>query len=133
MAYESRGRMSERRQLLIDTAFGGPGARDAFELVTRAVSDERYVVDPSLTRPEHGRARERFVFRLRYNGRALMLTLRPGFVTDEFIALTRQDSRTAAEDQRLTSMKADMAARVMSAAATEVYDAAPVVVPSNGV
>jgi hypothetical protein len=30
-------------------------------------------------------------------------------------------------------MKADMAARVMSAAATEVYDAAPVVVPSNGV
>jgi hypothetical protein len=117
-----RGGPVERRELLIDTAFGGPGARDAFELVTRAVTDERYVVDPSLTRPEHGRARERFVFRLRYNGRAVMLTLRQGFVTDEFIDLTRQEGRTAAEEQRLTSMKAEMAARVMSAAAADVYD-----------
>lgn len=116
----------ERRELVIETAFGGPGARDAFELVTRAVSDERYVVDPSLRRPEHGRARERFVFRLRYAGRAVLLTLRPGFVTDEFIDLTRRESRTAAEARRLTSMKAAMAAHVMSAAAADVYDAAPV-------
>ena len=56
-----------------------------------------------------------------------MLTLRPGFVTDEFIDLTRQESRTAAEEQRLTSMKADMATRVMSAAATDVYDVVPAV------
>jgi hypothetical protein len=121
----------ECRELLIDTAFGGPGARDAFELVTRAVSDERYVVDPSLSRPEYGRARERFVFRLGYAGRAVVLTLRTGFVTDAFIDLTRQESRTAAEERRLTSMKADMAARVMSAAAAEVYDVTPVVVPSS--
>jgi hypothetical protein len=122
----------ERRAILIETSFGGPGARDAFELVTRAVSDARYIVDPSLTQPAHGRARERFVFRLGYADRAATLTLRPGFVTEGFIALTRQDSRTSAEDQRLTSMKADMAARVMSAAATEVYDVVPVV-PSRSV
>jgi hypothetical protein len=123
----------ERRELLIDTAFGGPGARDAFELVTRAVSDGRYIVDPSLTRPEHGAARERFVFRLRYAGQAVVLTLRPGFVTDEFIDLTRQETRTAAEEERLTSMKAEMAARVMSAAAADVYDVAPVPSPRSTV
>lgn len=31
-------RPCERREIVIDTAFGGPGARDAFELVTRAVT-----------------------------------------------------------------------------------------------
>ena len=45
----------ERREVVVDTAFGGPGARDAFELVMRAVTGERYRVDPALARPELGR------------------------------------------------------------------------------
>src|ERR1700749_4300005 len=53
----------ERREIVVETAFGGPGARDAFELVTRAVTEDRYRVVPALARPEHGRALERFVFR----------------------------------------------------------------------
>lgn len=114
----------QRRAILIETAFGGPGARDAFELVTRAVSEARFRLDPSLTRPEYGRARERFVFRLGCQDRAVTLTLREGFVTDEFIDLTRQDSLGLDEERRLTAMKSDMAARVMSAAAPAVYDAA---------
>ncbi len=112
----------ERRAIIIETAFGGPGARDGFELVTRAVTGERYTVDPSLARPERGRARERFVFSLRHRARSATLTLREGFVTDEFITLTRQEQRSAAEERTLTVMKADMAACVMSAAAPEVYD-----------
>jgi hypothetical protein len=115
----------ERRRIRIETAFGGPGARDAFELVTRAVSEERFIVDPSMTRPEYGRARERFVFRVRYGDRAITLTLCPGFVTDGFIDLTRQERRTAGEERRLTAMKAEMATRVMSAAAADVYAVAP--------
>lgn len=43
---------AERREVDIATAFGGPGARDAFELVTRAVTDDRYTVDPGLERPD---------------------------------------------------------------------------------
>ncbi len=113
---------AERRELLIATAFGGPGARDAFELVTRAVSDQRFTMDPSLARPEFGRARERFVFRLRYRASAVILTLRPGFVSDEFIDLTRRANRSVAEERRLDEMKSEMASRVMSAGAAEVYD-----------
>jgi hypothetical protein len=36
----------QRREITVRTAFGGPGARDGFELVTRAVTEDRYVIDP---------------------------------------------------------------------------------------
>jgi hypothetical protein len=118
-------RPPERRAIIVETAFGGPGARDAFELVTRAVSEQRLILDPALTRPSHGRARERFVFRVRYREHSVTVVLRPGFVTDEFIDLTRQATRTAPEESRLTAMKAEMAERVMAASAAEVYAVDP--------
>lgn len=121
------GGLVQRREIVIETAFGGPGARDAFELVTRAVTGERFILDPSLGRPEHGRARERFVFRLRYRNRTLTLALRDGFVTERFIDLTRRDARSADEERQLAAMKAEMAACVMSAAAAGVYDVASAV------
>jgi hypothetical protein len=40
--------------------FGGPGARDAFELVLRAVTGDPYTLDLGLARPERRRAAERF-------------------------------------------------------------------------
>lgn len=114
----------ERREITVQTAFGGPGARDAFELVTRAVTEGRYVVDTSLGRPERGRALERFVFRLGYRNRAVTLIAREGYVTDEFIVLARMENRTTEEDRRLSRLKLEMADRVMSAPAVDVYDVA---------
>jgi hypothetical protein len=113
----------ERRELRIATAFGGPGARDAFELVTRAVSGQRYDVDPALARPERGRALERFVFRLGYRGTEATLVVREGFVSDEFIDLARTDPRSSEQEARLTGLKAEMAERVMATPAADVYDA----------
>ena len=115
-------RPPERRAITIHTAFGGPGARDAFELVTRAVTEDRYVVDPSLARPELGRARERFVFRLGHRGRAVTLAVRDGIVTDEFIALVRKERRSPAEDAQLEVLKRAMAGHVMALPAADVYD-----------
>jgi hypothetical protein len=112
----------ERREIVIDTAFGGPGARDGFELVTRAVTGGRYTVDPALARPERGRALEAFVFRLTYRGRSVTLTLRPGFVTDEFVDLARVEDRTPGQEGRLDALKLDLAERVMAAEAAAVYD-----------
>jgi hypothetical protein len=85
----------ERRELVVETAFGGPGARDAFEMVTRGVTEDRFRIDPSLAQPDRGRALERFVFRLAYRDRSVTLVLREGFVTDEFIELARTDGRSA--------------------------------------
>jgi hypothetical protein len=116
------GGAPERREITIRTAFGGPGARDGFELVTRAVSDGRYEVDAALARPELGRARERFVFVLAHRGREVTLVVRDGHVTDEFIDLARREDRTAADERRLDGLKRQMADRVMSRPAIEVYD-----------
>jgi hypothetical protein len=110
----------ERRAIVIHTPFRGPGARDAFEYVTRAVSDDRYRIDPQLERPDLGRARERFVFRFTYRGNTTTLTLKDGFVTDEFIGLARTDPRDAAQEERMDALKADLAERVMSS--DEVFD-----------
>ena len=114
----------ERREVLVETAFGGPGARDAFELVLRAVSGDRFHLDPSLARPERGRALERFVFRLAYRDGETTLTLREDFVTDEFIDLARAAQRTADEERRLGALKLALAERVMERPATDVYDEA---------
>jgi hypothetical protein len=115
-------RLCERREIVVDTAFGGPGARDAFELVTRAVTGDRFYVDDALARPERGRTLERFVFRLRYRGGDATLILREGFVTEEFIDLARTDGRTRDQERRLDRLKREMAARVLARPAGEVYD-----------
>lgn len=121
----SPGGPPERRELTVRTAFAGPGARDGFELVTRAVTDGRYTVDPALARPERGTTLERFVFRLGYRERAVTLAVREGFVPDDLIALARRPARTPAEETQLTALKRRMARDVMAAPAADVYDAAP--------
>lgn len=113
----------QRREIAVRTAFGGPGARDAFELITRAVTGERYELDPALGDPGRGRTRERFVFCLSYRGRQVTLGLREGYVSEEFIDLARADGRSEAEERRLSDLKLDMAERVMAAPAAEIYDA----------
>jgi len=110
----------ERRGLVIETPFAGPGARDAFELVTRAATEHRYKLDRSLARPSLGPARERFVFRLSYRDRAVTLALRDGFVTDEFIELADRGHRSSAEEHRFTLLKTATAKRLLSVRAEDV-------------
>jgi hypothetical protein len=111
----------ERREVEVRTAFGGPGARDAFELVLRAVTDGRYTVDPALARPERGWTRERFVFALSYRGASVVLGVREGFVTEEFLTLARTPDPTPEQTARLDELKREMASRVMAAPADAVY------------
>lgn len=111
----------ERREVVVRTAFGGPGARDAFELVLRAVTGDRDTVDPALARPDRGRAAERFVFALTCREREATLAVRDGFVTDEFVDLARAEHRTPEQEARLTALKGEMAERVMAAPADAVY------------
>jgi hypothetical protein len=108
----------ERRDVEVATAFGGPGARDGFELVLRAVTERRYTVDPELARPERGWTRERFVFRLACRGRTVELGVREGFVTEEFLTLARSEK----PGPRLDVLKREMAERVMAADAAAVYE-----------
>jgi hypothetical protein len=111
----------QRRDITLRTSFGGPGARDGFEVVTRAVTQDRFTVDPALARPELGRTRERFVFEVGYRERSVTLVLCEGFVSEEFIDLARTDGRSDEQDARLDLLKQQMAERVMGSAAADVY------------
>jgi len=108
----------ERREIEVATAFGGPGARDGFELVLRAVSEGRYTVDPGLARPERGWTRERFVFRLACRACTVELGVREGIVGEEFLTLARSQN----PGPRLDVLKREMAERVMAADAAAVYE-----------
>ncbi|HEV2775062.1 MAG TPA: hypothetical protein VGV90_05685 [Solirubrobacteraceae bacterium] len=112
----------QRREISVRTSFGGPGARDGFEAVTRAVTGDRWTVDASLARPELGRERERFVFVLEYGGRSVTLLLREGIVVPEFIDLVRTENRTEEQGERLEVLKAELAQRTMGTAAADAYD-----------
>lgn len=85
----------ERYDIAIATAFPGPGARDAFEMVTRAVTGGRYEVDLELAGADViASPRGRYFFRLSYRGTSVELTLRPGLVRDEFVELARRGAST---------------------------------------
>lgn len=112
----------ERRAVTIRTPFRGPGARDCFEAVTRAVTEDRYTVDRTLVRPDRGRLLEDFVFEIGLDGATVTLLLRDGFVTEQFIDLARTDHRTAEQELRLDALKAHLAQVVMATSAAEVFD-----------
>lgn len=112
-----------RRDVEVQVAFDGPGSRDAFEMVTRAVTGNRYSVVPGLAGPDAPEAPEgNFVFRLAYRGAAVELTLRPGLVGEDFNALVRKDGRSRDEEELLVRMKEDLAARLLALPADHVFD-----------
>lgn len=111
-----------RRSVTIRTAFRGPGARDGFEAVTRAVSDGRFTVDRALVRSALGRLREDFVFEIGIDGNAVTMTLRDGFVTAQFIDLARTPNRTVAQEGHLDVLKAQLAERLLATPAAELYE-----------
>lgn len=116
------GGLPERREIVVRTAFAGPGARDGFEMVTRAVTEGRYVVDDFMRRPECGPTRENFVFLVGYRNRTVTLVLREGYVGEEFIALVRIGERTGEQESRLTVLKHEMAERLLAGEPADVYD-----------
>ncbi len=115
----------QRREISVRTAFAGPGARDAIELVTRAATEDRYVVDPAVGRPERGPTLERFVFQLGYRETTVTLVVREGIVSDEFFALASKDGRSAEQEARLDRLKLEMFHHVMGLPPDEVYEVLP--------
>ena len=113
----------ERRDIRIRTAFRGPGARDAFEIVTRSLTDGRYLVDGALERPERGDILFRYVFEVHYGTRSVCVQLRDdGLVREEFIRLGQKPDRTEAENMRLAWLKQEMAERLLALPAERVYE-----------
>jgi len=113
----------DRREVKVRTGFRGPGGRDAIEMVLRAVTEGRYTVTPQLRRPGRGPLLEDYVWEFTYRGDRVRVQLRDdGLVTEEFIILARKPDRTATEEAHLTQLKAEMADRLLSRPADDVYE-----------
>jgi hypothetical protein len=120
------GAAPEREDISIESAFGGGGARDAFEMVTRAVTGGRFRYDAGLAPDGPPSPIGQYVFWFSHRSRTtVQLTLRPGFVLDEFIDLARRGPTNPADEDRLAALKQEMADLLLSRPATEVYDAEP--------
>ena len=63
------------------------------------------------------------IIRFSYRGKTVVVTIRPGFVRQDFIEMTRKPNRTGEEEVILAQMKRDMAKRLLDAKPEEVYDA----------
>jgi hypothetical protein len=118
---EPDGRV-ERREVLVETGFWGPGARDACELVTRSLTEGRYIVDASFARPDRGHTLETFAFQVAYRGRRVSLVVREGVITDEFVRLAQAGRHTPEEAERFVAMKQALADQLMGAPAADALD-----------
>ncbi len=115
------GELLERREITVRTAFGGPGGHDALEMVTRGRSEGRQHKVPELAEPQRGTTLQNYVWEFTYRGTTATVHVAEGIVRDEFIALGKKPDRTAAEEERLEWLKQDMAQRILSLPAHEVY------------
>ncbi len=114
----------ERYDITVETGFPGGGARDAFEMVTRAVTGDRYELasaPPATEAPEAPGGH--FFFRLGYRGATVELVARAGVVAEEFVQVACREAPTPAEAARAQELKEEMASRLLSLPADEVYDA----------
>ncbi|MBN9063949.1 MAG: hypothetical protein BGP06_11705 [Rhizobiales bacterium 65-9] len=120
------GEPPERDEIHIATPFSGPGARDAFEMTTRAVTRGRFTLAPELARSDVTPAwRGRYVFRFTHRGATVAVMVRDGLVREEFLALGQRAQRetlSPEDEARLSWLKDEMANRLLSLPADQVYD-----------
>lgn len=113
----------ERSDIIVESGFPGGGARDAFEMVTRAVTGDRYrpASDPAPAGAPVAPGGH-FYFRLGYRGAVVELTARAALVPDDFVEVACRENPSPAEAARAQRLKEEMAERLLSLPADEVYD-----------
>ena len=120
----SPGEPPERNDITVESGFPGGGARDAFEMVTRAVTGDRYRLTSQPAGVEAPEAPGgHFFFRLGYRGTVVDLVARAYLIPEEFLELACREAPTPAEAVRARQLKEEMAKRLLGLPADEVYDA----------
>ncbi|WP_088156456.1 hypothetical protein [Achromobacter xylosoxidans] len=118
---EQDGSPVPRKELSVISGHPGPGVRDAFEFVTRAVTRGCYAVDLTLPEARYSRGADKsYSFHLRRGGRSVQGVLRPGVLPPEFFDLL---GNPAPDAQRVhAELRRDIAARVIAAEPATLFD-----------
>ena len=120
----SPGEPPDRYEITVGSGFPGGGAHDAFEMVTRAVTGDRYAptsVPAEMEAPPAPGGH--FYFRLAYRGAAVDLVARASLIPPDFVEVACRDAPTPAEAAHAQRLKEEMADRLLSLPADEVYEA----------
>ena len=116
----------QRDKVEIFTAFPGSGAIDGFEMVTRAVTQGRFVLDETYSSPGALPAvTGQFYFRITYRGKTLAVSPRAGLIPDRFFELSRKhkaERATPDDTIEFQGMKEALADALMSLEASDLFD-----------
>jgi len=111
-----------RSAISVVSGHPGPGVRDAFEFITRAVTRNAYVVDRSLA---EGRlvpgANISYSFRITVADRTAILSLKPDALPQRFFALNFTPSRSHEQERELSGLKRSIAADVLAKPAESLF------------
>ncbi|WP_454647674.1 hypothetical protein [Bradyrhizobium liaoningense] len=104
-----------RRDISIVSGHPGPGVRDAFEVITRAVTRGAYSVDRALPEarlvPGHDIS---YSFRITLGERTVEMALLPGVLPERFFELVFAKDRTTAQERELSALKRSIAEDVLA-------------------
>lgn len=120
----TNGRPPERRKIRLVLALSPPGILDGFEYITRAISDQRVIIDPYCGRgPESYNGR--YYFEMHYEGRKVALWLRDGIVPDGYTLLAKRGFLGLLEESDVAAWRAGkqrIAETVMRLPAEQVFE-----------
>lgn len=117
---EAGGDPVPRSELSVVSGHPGPGVRDAFEFVTRAVTRGCYRVDLSLPEARYSAAADKsYSFWLRRGDRAVQAVLREGVLPPEFFALLGNPAPEAQREH--AALRARIAERVLAQAPEALF------------
>lgn len=115
----SDGEPLDRDDITVETAFGGPGARDAVEMITRAVSRQAFQVVTNKQPDDQiaEAAKGAYWYRITANGKSVELGLKEDLLPKDFIRLRRKllaGDATAEEAKTFRGLQRELSSRLLS-------------------
>jgi hypothetical protein len=113
----------KRSGITVVSGHPGPGVRDAFEFVTRAVTRNAYTVDRSLREARlNPKADISYSFRITLDHRIIGAALRPDVLPARFFELNSMGAeRSATEVSEFNALKRQIASKVLVAAPESLF------------
>ena len=115
-----------RRDISVVSGHPGPGVRDSFEFVTRALTRGVYTVDRSLPESRLVPGFDiSYSFRITVREKTVEVALRPDALPERFFELNFTKSRTPAQEIEVSDLKRSIAARVLTVPTDQLFIVRP--------
>lgn len=113
-----------RSEITVVSGHPGPGVRDAFEFVTRAVTRNAYTVDRSLREARlNPKADMSYSFRITLDNGSVSAALRPGVLPARFFELNALGTnRSAAEASEFSALKRQIACEALAVDPNSLFE-----------